>query len=351
MENNNISSALNSEGNIQIKIKDVILFFQKYLLSIVIAAFLFAVLGFAYSYTLPKTYKAQSQMLPEYSMGNTSFFSAMNAQISEGAEKLTPDLYPIVLRSSEFGLYLLKQPVIDQNNRKYPTLKVYFEKTAKAGKSFFLSSTKKDMPVSKPSIQLPNKNILTLSPEELQAVNNAVNLVRVSVEKKEGVITIESEMQDPVIASQLVEAGKSYLIKYVEDYRTAKTQSQADFLKERVKEARRRQQNAEYALQSYRDHNRNTFLNVARIEEQRLQTDYTLAQSLYGDLVSRLEQANLKVKQEKPVFKILEPVKVPFDKNSPKRMIIALISGVAGAIIFLLYILFYKEKIHHNFIS
>lgn len=349
MENQNLTAAKLPDKNLQIRIADIVLFVQKYSLIIILVAFISAALGFAYSYTIEKTFRAKTLLLPEYSMGGNSFFSAMNSQASDGAEKLTPDLYPTVLKSSNFGMYLLKQPVIDQNNKSFPTLKAFFDQGVKPG--FFSSSKPSEKaPVkSKAPIKLPNPDILSLSSEEEGAIGSAVSLVSVSVEKKDGIITIESEMTDPVVATQLVEAGKKYLVQYVEDYRTAKTQGQAEFLESRAKEARKRQQNAEYALQNYRDHNRNTFLNVARIEEQRLQSDYTLAQSIYADLVQRLEQANIKVKQEKPVFKVLEPAKIPFNKSNPKRLFIAVIFGVVGGFISLLYILFFKEKIHHHF--
>jgi len=349
METQNLTVDKIPDKNLQIRISDVVHFVQKYFLIIVLISFTAAAIGFAYSYTIEKTFKAKTLLLPEYSMGGNSFFSAMTSQSSDGAEKLTPDLYPTVLRSSAFGMYLLKQPVIDQNNKSYPTLKTFFEQNTKPG--FFSSSQSSEKaPVkSKEPIRLPNPDILSLSSEEEGAIGSAVGLVSVSVDKKDGIITIESEMTDPVVATQLVEAGKKYLVQYVEDYRTAKTQDQAQFLEVRAKEARKRQQNAEYALQSYRDHNRNTFLNVARIEEQRLQSDYTLAQSIYADLVQRLEQANIKVKQEKPVFKVLEPAKIPFNKSNPKRLLIAVAFGVIGGFVSLLYILFFKEKIHHHF--
>lgn len=337
--------------NQQIKIKDVILFIQKYFLMIIIISGISGVIGFVYSYTLPKTFKSTSLVLPEYSMGNNSFFSAMTSQSADGAEKLTPDLYPTVLRTSEFGIYLLKQPVVDQNNKLHSTLRDYLRQRAKPGLLSGIMPSPKPTGKPKAQIKFPNKGILSLTSEDEQAIRSAVSLVSVSVEKKDGIITIESEMTDPVVATQLVEAGKNYLVNYVEDYRTAKTKGQAEFLDDRVKEARRRQQSAEYALQNYRDHNRGTFLNVARIEEQRLQSDYTLAQSVYADLVQRLEQAKLKVKQERPVFKVLEPAKIPTDKNSPKRVIIAIFFAIAGGILALLYIVFVKEKYHLAFLD
>ena len=132
MENQNLTATKLPDKNIQIRIVDVIQFVQKYFIVIVLIAFISAVIGFAYSYTIEKTFKAKTLLLPEYSMGGNSFFSAMTSQASDGAEKLTPDLYPTVLRSSAFGMYLLKQPVIDQNNKSYPTLKTFFEQNTKS---------------------------------------------------------------------------------------------------------------------------------------------------------------------------------------------------------------------------
>ncbi len=102
---------------------------------------------------------------------------------------------------------------------------------------------------------------------------------------------------------------------------------------------------AEYTLQSYRDRNRNAFLNVARIEEQRLQSDYLLAESLNEDLIRRYEQALNKVKEEKPVFKVLEPVSVPLAKSNPKRFRFFFISAFLGGVLCLAYILLFKKNI------
>jgi uncharacterized protein involved in exopolysaccharide biosynthesis len=336
----------------KIKIADVIHFCQKYLLKIIFIAICFTFIGYGLSYLLTKKYVAKTLVLPEYSMGGNSFFSTMNSQISEGAEKLTPDLYPTVLKSSNFGIYLLKQPILDKDNISHSTLEAYLTKKSDPG---LLAKIKNSLFSSKPTVapvktNLKNENILSLSPSEVNLIKYASSLVYVTVEKKDGVIKIESEMADPVIASQIVEFGRNYLVNYVEDYRSAKTNATAKFLEERVKEARKRQQSAEYALQSYRDHNRGTYMNVARIEEQRLQTDYTLAQSVYSDMVMRLEQAKIKVKQEKPVFKVLEPVSIPFSPSSPRRLIMALIFGFLGGFGALSYILFVKEKVYRQFI-
>ena len=333
---------------LSLRVADIALFFKKYIIWFFTLGLVAGVIGYLYSYTLQKTFKAKTVLLPEYSMGSTSFMSfAMGANAAEGAEKLSPDLYPTILEGIPFGMYLLKQPVSDVNNVSYPSLDNFLLKESKTQTSWF--SKKKEAAPPSIEIKVKNKDILSLSKEQEQKINGTVNLVSAIIDKKNGIITVESEMTDPVVSAILVESGKKYLMDYVEEYRTAKLTQQSAFLEQRVREAKQRQQSAEYALQSYRDRNRNAYLNVARIEEQRLQSDYTLAQSLYSDLVSRLEQNKLKVKQEKPVFKVLEPTKIPLAPNGPRRVIIAGLFSLSAILLLFGYIFFIKEKYHLQF--
>lgn len=344
----------NQESEIfQITLSEVFSFFRRYYLLLIVAGVLFAILGVAYSFTLPRTYKAQTVLLPEYGMGESTGSSFMKAAMglnnTDGAEKLVPTLYPKVLQSIPFGMHVLAQPVTDKNNRNYKSLKAYLESQYSPGllSRLFPSGEKKQETTVKPKI----KNILSFTSAEKSFISVACALVTVDVLRNENIISINSIMTDPVVAAMLVESGEKYLIKYVEDYRASKAIQQVEFLNQRVAEARKKQQNAEYALNAYRDRNRNAFLNVARIEEQRLQSDFTLAQSLYSDLVLRLEQARIKVKEEKPVFKVLEPTNIPLDKNGPNRKLIGLGFGFMGTILTLLYIIFVREKYHRRLLQ
>jgi uncharacterized protein involved in exopolysaccharide biosynthesis len=334
----------------EIRLLDLIIFFNKYILILVIAVLVFGLAGILYSFTLTRKYTAQTILLPEYSMGNSnSFFSIAAGAEKGGAEKLTPDLYPDILHGTPFGIQLLSTPVTDEKANNFPSLEAFLHRNADKQSLFrqFLSLFSKSSESNKEvrsTSKLPN--ILLLTRQENSLIRSATNLVSASVDKKNGIITIECEMTDPVVAAILVEASKNYLINYVEEYRTSKTSEQVKFFEKMVNSAKKRQQDAEYALQSYRDRNRNTFLNVARIEEQRLQGEYTLSQALYNDLSAKLEQSKIRVKEEKPVFKVLEPSKVPLDKSSPKRPIIAFIFAVIGGLSALIYIVFFKEKLH-----
>lgn len=338
-----------------IRFKDIVEFLTRYFKLFVFGGILLGVVGYLFSYTFPVMFSAKTILLPEYKIegGRSSFFSMAIGGNSgfDGAEKLAPDLYPKVLSSVPFGEFLLKQPITDMNGRTYASYREYFE--LNVGKPSFLSKVKtwilgaKKTGEEKPPLQLQDKDILILSPQELGLINRAMAPVICNVEAKSGgTITIEAELQDPIISAQIVEYSKKYLVEYVEDYRTSKVMDQTAFLEKRTLEAKKNLRDAEFALQGYRDRHRDSYLNIARIQEQALQSEYTLAQTIYNDLVYKLEQAKIKEKEEKPVFKVLEPTKIPLAPSGPNRKSIGLIGAVIGVVLALCYALFYKEKLH-----
>lgn len=334
----------------EIRFTDIILFVGKYIKMLLLIAILSLIAGILYSFTLTKKYEAKVSLLPEYGTSKRGSFSLLSAGLNgDGAEKLQPDLYPTIMQSSPFGEYLLKQPVVDQNNKSYKTLLEFMKSQAKPGLLSGLFSSSPKTP--KKEIKLNKQGILSYSLQEQSNIAGAISLLSAEVEQKSGVIAISAETADPFVSAIIVEAAQKYLIDYVEDYRSSKASQREGLLADRVKEAKTRLRTAEYALQSYRDQNRNIFSNTAKIEEQRLQAEYVLSESLYTDLVRRYEQAKVNVKEERPVFKVLEPVKVPLVKSSPKRLRIGLIWGFLGGFFTLLYIIIFKEKVIQKIVS
>lgn len=337
---------------LEISIFEVAGFFKRYLPVLIAAAVLSALIGVAFSFLLAKRYTAQTVLLPELgSSKNSSFFSMALGAGTDPSGKLVPELYPNILSTIPFGQYLLKTPVVDNNDVSYPSLENYLSKSSSPSfLSGLFSSEKSAKANAKPKAPNPKLKILAFDSRQEKMVNAARNLVQATVGTTDGIITIECQMTDPVVAALLVDASEKYLIDYVSDYTISKTTQQVEFLNKRVEEARKRQRKAEYALQTYRDTHRNTFSNVARIEEQRLQAEYVLSEAIHSDLSIKLEQAKIREKEEKPVFKVLEPVRVPLVKSSPKRPFIAVIFSVLGLFITLTYIIFFKEKLHKQLV-
>jgi LPS O-antigen subunit length determinant protein (WzzB/FepE family) len=72
---------------------------------------------------------------------------------------------------------------------------------------------------------------------------------------------------------------------------------------------------------------------LARTEEERLMNEYQLAFQVYSQLAQQLETAQIKVKEDTPVFSIVKPVTVPIEKSKPNRPLILIIWTFLGGII------------------
>lgn len=350
MDNQNINETL------EISLADLIDFFKRNIRFIILATFIAGVIGLLYSFTLTRTYTAQTIVLPEYKLaGSGSFFSmAFSGGGSgfDGAERLAPELYPNILATVPFGQHLLQQPMVDFAGNKYASYLQYLKRDSLeiSLRSRLLSifKSRKNEVVTTSPVILSDTDILNLSGEEVGYARAAFSPIVCNVDSKTGTIIISAELDDPVVGAELVEVSKKYLVNYVEDYRSSKLNQNTLFLTERLAEAKRKLREAEFSLQSYRDRNRDSYLNVSRIQEQQLQSDYVLAQSIHSDLSQRLEQAKIKEKEEKPVFKVLEPTRVPLEKSGPNRKIIGIVFAAIGGFLALLYIVFKKEKLHHK---
>lgn len=345
----------NADKVVELGILKVFFFFRKYFIYLVIIGGLSGIAGILYSFTLTRTYRAQTVLLPEYArMNERSGFFAMSMGMGgrEGAENLFPELYSFVLSSRPFGEYLLKQKVVDQNGKNYDSLDAYFAKDSIANsggmvkkiKQLFSSGPEKNAD----NIALDSRNmpVKVLTQAEDSKIRRAASLIMLSVNASNGLITIESETEDPVVSALIVNLGRGYLMDYVESYRTAKLSNNVQYLESQLGEAKLKQSKASYAYQSFKDRNQNLYLNTSRIEEERLFSEYKLYESLADQVAVQLEQTKLKLKQEKLVFKELEPVVVPTVKSGPNRILVGIIFAFLGCLLGTAYFLFVREKVH-----
>ncbi|WP_266362891.1 Wzz/FepE/Etk N-terminal domain-containing protein [Tellurirhabdus rosea] len=333
------------EEGIDIRLTDIFRFLRRNRLRMLIAGAVGAVIAAVYAYTLPNQYTSQVTVMPELqnrapggNLGGLSSLAGLAGvelgSLSGGIEAIRPDLYPNVLQSIPFGLHLIQQPVYSSNARKTLPLADFLKEEAR--NASLISRMMANDEAAEAPVPLDPKNTsraIVVTPDQEGLISVLNKQVGATYDKKTGMLSIQATLSDPVVAATVARLSLEYLTNYVTSYRTGKSRLQADFLSQRVSEARQRYQSAEYALESWRDRNRSLFTNVAKLEEQRLQADFLLTQSVYNDLSKQLEQAKIKVQEEAPVFKTLEPPRVPLHKSGPKRMVMVVIGAVLGGII------------------
>jgi len=343
------SSPVNDE--IEINFKDIVAFFKNHWKRAALWAMVGGLVGVIYAFTAQEEFDAKAQLLPELQssssigklggLGALAGLAGIDLSQMGSTDAIRPDLYPNILQSLPFALYLLQQPVYSSKLKKTLSLEAYFEENNKSWLgNLFGNADKEDV---KPPLDPKNSShAVEISKKKESLVKQISTRIVTAFDRKTGVITVNTRMPDPVVAATVANLSLQYLKEYVTTYRTDKARKQVKFLGQQVAEAKSRYQGAEANLAAYRDRNRFLVLNTAKIEEQRLQADFLLAQSVYNDLSKQHEQAKIRVEEETPVFKILEPARIPLKKSEPKRMVLVTIFVFLGAALSLI-IVFVKQ--------
>ena len=143
-------------------------------------------------------------------------------------------------------------------------------------------------------------------------------------------VKIAVQMPDPLVAAEATEMATAYLTNYILEYRTEKAQQDLQFIQAQHDDKKARYNAIQRRLARFRDRNMNIISETALIEQEQLEAENQLALGLYESLAQQLEQAKIKVQEETPVFKVLEPIQVPLSPSSPNRELILILSLFAG---------------------
>ncbi len=175
--------------------------------------------------------------------------------------------------------------------------------------------------------------VLNLTEEELIAIGSVYQLFQVEVDDKTGLVSIALEAEEPILAAQFVQKGIDILQKYIIDYKTKQVRENLDFVQGRFDAKKKEYEEAQESYFNYKDRHRNIISERIDPEFQRLIDTYDIYATVYKGLAQQLEQAKIAVKEETPVFTVLEPAKVPNEKSSPKKKIILLVCVLLGGFI------------------
>ncbi len=321
-------------GIIEIGLSDIFAFFKRNWLVLLLVGLLFGSIGYGISYLIPEEFEATAKILPEYGAGvNVGGLSdlASLAGISLGknsSDALRPDLYPSILNSKLFLLKMLSTPFPLQNGKKV-LLVTYLNEEAR--------------PFT-PQQLAQGDTLIVMSREQERAMKNLAGRIAAAADKMNGILSLWVEMPDPTLAAACATYSLSYLTNFVTEYRGGKKFEKVAFLRQQMAEAKNRYQRAEIALNAYRDRNRNTYSNVARVGEQRLQTEFMQEQTLYGQLAQQVEAARLQALEDAPVIKVLEPPMISNWRSSPKRSYYALGFAMFGGLAALVFLLVRQIK-------
>jgi len=258
-------------------------------------------------------------------------------------DAISPQLYPEVLKSTPFMLHLLNTRVEIPSLDTTATVYKYMTELKKTSLMGYIGKFTVGLPgtlmklfrkkeEALPAVPSQRKGPIRITKKQYKTIKSLQDRIQANINTQTGIITVSVEFPDPELAAQVAEEAVDYLQEYITDYRTTKAANDLAFIREQHDRARGDFEQAQQALATFRDRNRNVISARAQSEEERLQAEYNLAFNVYNSLAQQLEQARIKVQEETPVFQVLEPVKIPVVKFKPRRKTYLLISIFVGLI-------------------
>ena len=329
--------------------------------TIIKAVIISAFIGLLIAIFSPKEYTTKVVMVPQLSnrqsnLGNLSGLAAI-AGINIGtptSAEISPTTYPQIVSSIPFQLELMTTPLSFSKIGHDVTLYEYY------------SEYKKPNPLLKYTIGLPGVILKALRKEQSIADSgvsdglihmsnkqkNVCDILRskISIElnSKDGYIILSCRMPEALPSAQLAQRAQELLQQQITDFKIQKAAANLEFIQQRYDEVQGQYNKAQETLAKFMDRNVHIATAIFKTESDRLENDYNLAYSIYSEMAKQLEQAKIQVKEDTPVFTIIEPAIVPLEKSKPRRMTIMIgfmfLGGVAGTGIVFFKTLLLKEK-------
>lgn len=311
------------------------------------------VLGILVALLSPKEYKASATLMPEYSTegGGTSgllkqyggLLGLSGGSYSSNSNAIRVELYPQIVNSLTFQHKLASQEFYYADYDTSVSLMEYFIEIKEPDlistiKSYTLGLPGKiigvivsnDESINKTENNIDSLAILNLPIDEINFINFLRSKTGVSLDDKSGIIAVSATMPTPQLAAEVAQFTIQELTAYLTEYRIEKVQRDLAFIKEQLGKAEDRFEEAQLALAEFVDSNQGSLSARAQIEQQNLNSEYNLAFNLYNSLTQQYEEAQLKVQEETPMFKVLQPVSVPVNDETSGAMILIVFLMLSG---------------------
>jgi capsular polysaccharide biosynthesis protein len=323
---------------------------KKFILKISVLAGLF---GIVYALFQPNEFTSSTTFIPQLSsgvktggssLGGLASLAGINLGGMESSSEFPPSLYPQVVNGIPFKIDLLSATI--NLNGEEILVKDYF---SNQGSSLNILGTIKKYTIGLPSLLLGFFNaqdvvlskseiyLVTQEDEELfKIVSKALSL---SINDKEGFITISFTDNDKNIAAQITQIAQTLLQKKIIEFKNQSSSEMLDFAMKQYDEKKNSYEKLQDERAVFVDKNINISSSLFQNKLSRIESEVNISASIVQQLASQVEQAKLQVNKDTPVFTTIQPVTIPFEKSAPKRSLIVIVFLFLGLVFSIGYVL------------
>lgn len=311
------------------------------------------VLGIVYALFQPNEFTSSTTFIPQLSsgvktggssLGGLASLAGINIGGMESSSEFPPTLYPQVIDGIPFKIDLLSSS-INLNNKEI-LVKDYF---SNQGSSLNILGTIKKYTIGLPSLLLGsfNSQDVALTKSEIYSVSQEDNglfdaisgALSLSINDKEGFITISFTDTDKNIAAQITQIAQNLLQEKIIEFKNKSSKEMLDFAIKQYEENKNSYEKLQDERAIFVDKNINISSSLFQNKLDRIESEVNISESIVKQLASQVEQAKLQVNKDTPVFTTIQPVTIPFERSAPKRSLIVIVFGFLGIVISVGYVL------------
>lgn len=290
--------------------------------------------GLIIAFSIPREYTTSVKLAPETKgaranmsggLGALASMAGISASGNTGSDAVYPQLYPDIVESVPFATSLFNVPVTDKEGKKMTVKEFLLEETKGPWWSAILGLPGKAISLVRGGKDEEGEHQLNnfhLTPEENRLVSQLRQRISASVDQKTNVITIQAQMQDPMVSAILVDTVVDRLREYVTNYRTNKARQDLEYARKLNDEAQQEYYKAQQRLADYIDRNQNLATRSAQVTQERLENESSLAFNLYNETSLQVQNAKSRVQETTPVYTEITPATVPMRPTSPRKGLI-----------------------------
>lgn len=311
--------------------------------TIAIAVGICTVLGLVAAITMKRQYTVTAVMVPQlssYSTRSSSLSSlaslaGVNLNMAPTSE-LSPLVYPQIVSSIPFRRELLYTPLHYQEADTAVSTFTYYKEYAKptvmgvvkkytVGLPFLIlgALSKNEQDIVAPEggeNDAGTVKPIYVSNEEAKYLKTIGMNVSLDVDTKDGYLTLKVIGSEPIQTAEMAVKAQTLLEQEVTRFRTDKAQDELDYVQARYDEVKAEAEGLQYSLARMNDRSQSMMTAQSRLEMERLQSKYNVANSIYIEMARQLESAKMAVKKDTPTFSILQPVTVPVKPSNSRMM-------------------------------
>lgn len=316
----------------------------------------FFVLGLIFALTNPKAYTVSTTIVPQLSNAGSMSSGKLGAlasiagismgDITSKNGELSPLVYPQIFNNIELKKELIYTKFNFEDIDQPITLFDYYmnPEYAKFNLGAFLTEWTIGLPFKilgaikgeEPDIEyVPSGDgpkLVVLTKDESDLFEQLSEQFFIDIDDKNGYITMSATMPEQIAATQVIQRISDLMQKYITAFKLEKAQENLDFINTQYEKAKAEYNAAAKEWAEYSDANRAFTTKSAQIKMQQLQDQYSVAHTAYQNLKTQQIAAEIKVSEDTPIFSVIQPPYVPYEKSSPGKIKVLFIWCVLGAL-------------------